>query len=113
MAERYDKLAQRYERWWAPVLAPTARGLALELDAFVADRPTAVIVDIGTGTGTLARELVIRFPGVAVTATDASSGMLDEGRRQARALLPPDAARRLEFERADATRLPFDDGTFD
>ena len=27
MADRYDRIAERYERWWAPVLAPTARDL--------------------------------------------------------------------------------------
>ena len=53
-AERYDRIAEGYAQWWAPVLAP---GVASLLDGSP-DRlvPTgaAQLIDIGTGTGQLA-----------------------------------------------------------
>jgi len=113
LAERYDRLASRYDRWWAPVLAPAARGVAAELIDLVAHRPAARILDIGTGTGTLAMELVRRFPNVIVTGVDASAGMTAEAHRLARRTLPADAAGRLDFIQADAAALPFQDETFD
>lgn len=113
MAQRYDRLAERYERWWAPVLAPAARGLACELSGLVAERPAARILDVGTGSGTLAIEVVSRFPRVTVTAADASAGMLEQARKQARRRLDHGHIRRLDFVQAEAGELPFDDGAFD
>jgi ubiquinone/menaquinone biosynthesis C-methylase UbiE len=113
MAQRYDRLAARYERWWAPVLAPCARGLAVELEAVVAERPTAAILDVGTGTGTLAIAIGQRYPEVTVTGSDASKGMLDVARQQARRQLDRNGVRRLDFVRGDAAELPFPDATFD
>jgi ubiquinone/menaquinone biosynthesis C-methylase UbiE len=111
--DRYDRIADRYERWWAPVLAPTARGLADELTSVVDRVPDARLVDIGTGTGTLAIELVRRFPAVTVTAVDSSAAMLDEARQQATRALTPSAVRRLEFVRGDAEKLPLPSVAFD
>ncbi len=113
MADRYDRLAKRYERWWAPVLAPSARAVAGELTDLVARQSDARVLDVGTGTGTLAIELLRRFPGISVTAADASKGMLAEARAQARRQLDRSAARRLEFHRAEADRLRLPDGAFD
>jgi len=113
IADHYDRLAVGYERWWAPVLAPAARGLADELASLGAERPDACVLDVGTGTGTLAIELVQRFPALHVTGADASGGMLDEARATARRSLSRDDARRLDFVRAEAAELPFDDGAFD
>jgi ubiquinone/menaquinone biosynthesis C-methylase UbiE len=113
MAQRYDRLAARYERWWAPVLAPCARALAVELEPLVAERPVAAVLDIGTGTGTLAIAIAQRYPVVTVTGTDASKGMLDVARQEARRQLDRNGVRRLEFVRGDAAQLPFPDGAFD
>jgi ubiquinone/menaquinone biosynthesis C-methylase UbiE len=113
IAERYDRLAERYERWWAPVLAPTARGLATALAPFIAERPATRILDVGTGTGTVAIELVQRFSGVHVTGVDASGGMLDQARDLAQRRLGRDAVERLKFARGEAAELPFEAQSFD
>jgi ubiquinone/menaquinone biosynthesis C-methylase UbiE len=111
--DRYDRIADRYERWWAPVLAPTARGLADELASLVERVSDARIVDIGVGTGTLAIEIVRRFPRATVTGVDSSAAMLDEARRQAARALPPSAVRRLDFLRGEAEKLPLPAASFD
>ena len=56
-AERYDRIAAGYAQWWAPVLEPRATAL---LDRAAADVEAGArrLVDIGTGTGTLARAAV-------------------------------------------------------
>ncbi len=112
MAERYDLAAARYERWWAPVLAPTAVELLADLDDHIARTPAARIVDVGTGTGVLAVAAVERWPKVTVLATDASRGMLDVAASLAGSR-PGTAAGRITFEQAAADRLPVADATVD
>ena len=50
---RYDRFAASYQRWWAPVIEPAGLRL-LDLVAESVGR-RSVIVDVGAGTGTLAR----------------------------------------------------------
>jgi SAM-dependent methyltransferase len=67
------------------------------------------VLDLGTGTGIAARLVAERFPGADVTGVDLAPAMIEE----ARALIPADAAGRMRFEVADATRLAYPDGEFD
>ncbi len=46
--------AERYLRWWAPALAPTALRLLDVVQDGPGTRPPDEILDVGTGTGTLA-----------------------------------------------------------
>jgi len=57
-ADLYDRIAAGYQEWWAPVIAPAALHLLDLVAPTVADRPRARLVDVGAGTGTLARAAV-------------------------------------------------------
>ena len=67
-ATRYDTIARGYARWWAPVLKPTAvtvlDRIAGAVDA--SDGGSARILDLGTGTATLAIAAIQRWPQVRV-----------------------------------------------
>jgi demethylmenaquinone methyltransferase/2-methoxy-6-polyprenyl-1,4-benzoquinol methylase len=66
--------------------------------------PGDTVLDVATGTGAVAREL-IRQKGCAVVGVDASPDMLAEARRR----LGPD----VRLVEASAERLPFADESFD
>lgn len=110
-AARYDAMAAGYERWWAPVLAPSAHALLDRLDPLVVGG-ARTIIDIGIGTGNLALPAVERWPDVRVTGIDASSEMLQVALALA-SDLPETASTRIDGQVAFAAELPFDDGTFD
>ena len=111
MRARYDRAARRYGTWWSPVLEPTARRVLERVDPkAVAGAPA--ILDVGTGTGTLAFAALRRWPGAQVTGIDASGGMLREARGRADRL-PAAGRSRVTFQVAEADRLPFPDRSFD
>jgi demethylmenaquinone methyltransferase/2-methoxy-6-polyprenyl-1,4-benzoquinol methylase len=66
--------------------------------------PDDRVLDVATGTGMVARELVARY-GCRVVGVDQSAGMLAEARRRVNG--------RVELVEASAERLPFADGAFD
>ncbi len=101
----WDKASASYERFWAEQLAP-AQKLLLELAALA---PGEQVLDIACGTG------LVTFPaGEAVgasgrvVATDISAEMI-----KAVAAAAGERGVRGEFQRQDAERLEFADGTFD
>jgi demethylmenaquinone methyltransferase / 2-methoxy-6-polyprenyl-1,4-benzoquinol methylase len=67
-------------------------------------RPEDTVVDVATGTGAVAIELV-RWTGCSVIGIDRSPEMLAEARRRV-----PERVRLVE---GDARALPFDDASFD
>ncbi|MGZ8438537.1 MAG: class I SAM-dependent methyltransferase [Candidatus Limnocylindrales bacterium] len=111
-AGRYDRIAEGYAQWWAPVLAPAVAQL---LDVAGRLVPTGVtrLIDIGTGTGQLALGAIARWPAVSIVGVDASAGM--------RAMADANADRQLDGRRrsrfrskvAFADDLPFEEGSFD
>ena len=111
-AERYDRIALGYARWWAPVIAPAALPVLDLVDAAVAAGATHLL-DVGTGTGTLAIAAVRRWPQVRVTAIDASSGMVEAAGAEAGRLLSPSERSRLELRVALADDLRLADGSVD
>ena len=110
-AERYDRIAAGYDRWWAPVLARSAVALLDRLDGVVADGARSVL-DVGVGTGNLSIAALRRWPEVQVTGIDASREMV----RAVEALVGervPAGRDRFEGRVAFAAELPFEAGTFD
>jgi demethylmenaquinone methyltransferase / 2-methoxy-6-polyprenyl-1,4-benzoquinol methylase len=68
------------------------------------------ILDVGCGTGDLARQAAHRYRAARVLASDFTPAMLRKARRRLGAT--PEAAR-FGFARATALKLPFADATFD
>jgi ubiquinone/menaquinone biosynthesis C-methylase UbiE len=110
--ERYDRIAAGYAQWWAPVLEARAIALLDRVDSAV-ESGGRRLIDIGTGTGTLARAALRRWPEVEVTAIDLSSAMISAAEAEAKRLLDDAERRRFRTAVAPADSLPFDDGSFD
>ena len=109
--ERYDRIAQGYSRWWAPVLAPAVGELLDSVEPTI--KGWERIVDIGTGTGQLALGAATRWSGVSIVGVDVSPGMSAVADAEAdRRLIGPDRAR-FATAVAPADALPFPDGEFD
>ncbi|HNC09761.1 MAG TPA: ubiquinone/menaquinone biosynthesis methyltransferase [Anaerolineales bacterium] len=66
-------------------------------------RPHGSILDLGTGTGDLAREALTQYPKARVAAADFTLEMMRVGKKSGP----------LNFSSADALHLPFLDKTFD
>lgn len=66
-------------------------------------KPNSRLLDLGTGTGDLAREAVAQFPQAKVIAADFTLEMMRVGQKQGP----------LNFSSADALSLPFRDSVFD
>jgi ubiquinone/menaquinone biosynthesis C-methylase UbiE len=113
LIKRYDKFAASYQRSWAPVIEPAGLRLLDLVSDPVERRSDAVIVDLGAGTGTLARAAVDRWATVRAVAVDPSEGMLEAGRAEARRTLGAPAARRLSWVLASADGLPLPDRSAD
>ena len=65
--------------------------------------PNASLLDLGTGTGDLAREALLQQPQAKVTAADFTVEMMRVGKKSGN----------LQFSAADALNLPFKDTNFD
>ena len=101
---QFDKLAPVWdERRSASAFAP----IESALDE-IPSEPQRVL-DLGTGTGSVALIVARRFPAAEVVGVDVAPKMIEEARRK----LPPDLAQRVRFEVADATHLPYEDRAFD
>lgn len=110
-AERYDRIADGYARWWAPVLAPSATAL-LDWFGTELDHRTGRLLDVGCGTGTLTLAALDRWPALHVDAIDASGEMVAATERGV-ARHGDAASTRFTGTTAFADKLPFPDETFD
>jgi ubiquinone/menaquinone biosynthesis C-methylase UbiE len=98
VTRNFDKLAPEWDA--TRVSRERLVVMIAALDAI--GEPTRAL-DVGTGTGAVARLLSERWPSAEVTGIDVSPGMIAE-------------ARRLGSERydvGDASALPYDDASFD
>jgi len=111
-AERYDRIALGYARWWAPVLAPAVEML-LDRAGTLVSEDASRLIDIGTGTGQLALGALTRWPVVSVVGVDASAGMRTIADANADEQLAGGDRSRFRSEVAFADALPFTDRSFD
>ena len=81
-----------------------------DLDRFRTPGRFGRALDLGCGTGELARQVARHYPHLKVVAADFTTAML---RRAAEASRDRRERARLDFGRATALRLPFADGAFD
>jgi demethylmenaquinone methyltransferase/2-methoxy-6-polyprenyl-1,4-benzoquinol methylase len=103
LQDRYDLLSAALSfgqdpRWRRAMVAAVAAG------------PTERVLDVATGTGLVARELVRRY-GCSVVGLDQSAEMLAGARRRLGA--EPALAQRIELVRGEAERLEFAEAEFD
>ena len=67
-------------------------------------KPQMRVLDLATGVGAMAGQLLARFPGIHLAGVDLSAAQLAQARRN---------HPQVPLLRSDAARLPFADGTFD
>lgn len=102
-----DPDAQRYLRYWEPVLAPAAHRL---LDRVT--EPPSGLLDLGAGTGSLTLAAAQHWPQTRVVALDATAAMLAVARDRV-ARLPGEDPGRFTWLAADARDIPLDDDSVD
>ena len=68
--------------------------------------PPRRVLDLGTGTGSVARLVAERFPDAEVVGVDIAERMIDEARAKTE-------SDRVQYVVADAQHLPFEAGAFD
>jgi SAM-dependent methyltransferase len=93
---RYDGIAE----WYDDFLAAASRSYRLDVPLRLLGEPSGRLLDLGCGTG--AHSVAFREAGWTLTGIDVSDDMLERAR-----------SRGLDVVRANATDLPFEDGSFD
>ena len=105
-----DSVPEIYDRHLGPLFfGQYARDLATRVSA--RERPGARVLEIAAGTGILTEQLAQLLPAdAAIVATDLNPPMLAVAQKR---LQGHPSAARIEWREADATTLPFPDGSFD
>lgn len=100
---QFERLAPVWDRRRGPESLPPLTSALERIE------PPRRVLDLGTGTGQGARAIAKRFPEAEVIGVDLAPAMVEEAKK----LLEPELADRVRYQAADASRLPFEDGTFD
>ena len=104
MRFQFDRLAPRWDSMRTG-LAYVPYEAALERVA----PPPKLALDLGTGTGGAAFAIARRFPETEVVGADIAEQMIEV----ARSNTPDELRDRVRFDVADASKLPYGDGSFD
>jgi len=103
MRRQFDAIAAEWDAMRDPAhLAPYEAAL------LAVDPAPQRALDLGTGTGQGAFAIARQFPMAEVVGADVADRMLAEARRKT----PPELSERVSFEHADASALPYADGSF-
>ena len=106
----FSGLPRRYDRMGAVLSFGQDPRWRRALVRAVDPQPGQRVLDVATGTGMVAAEVVRRAP-CQVVGLDQSEAMLAAAR--ARLARSPELADRVTFVTGEAERLPFEDGEFD
>lgn len=99
----FTKIAHRYDMMNRLMTGGQDVRWRKEVISLTKLHPHASLLDLGTGTGDLAREALTQYPKARVTAADFTLEMMRVGKKTGD----------LNFSSADALHLPFKDKTFD
>lgn len=101
--ELFTRIAPRYDMLNRLMTGGMDLRWRSEVISLIKIRPHGSVLDLGTGTGDLARETLTQYPKARVTAADFTLEMMRTGKRSGD----------LNFSAADALMLPFKERTFD
>jgi ubiquinone/menaquinone biosynthesis C-methylase UbiE len=101
VAKKYDKEARLWARYVAKSFVSVAKKWGIARGR---------VLDVGTGTGTLALEFARSLPGIEVVGLDLSNVVLELARENAQ---KSEVSSRVSFEHGDAEEMPFEDEAFD
>jgi len=97
-------IPQLYDEYFVPLIFDP---YAIDISARAAALRPARVLEIAAGTGAVTRHLADDLPeGSTIVATDLNPGMIARAREVG-------TARPVEWQTADAMKLPFDDASFD
>ncbi len=99
---QFEQLAPRWDTMRGPDHLAAYEAALSEVE------PPRKALDLGTGTGDGAFAIARRFPDADVIGVDLSPAMIEV----ARSKIPPELAGRVHFQQGDASRLPYDDASF-
>ena len=100
-AKRYNKEVRQWMRMVSKSFVSVARKWGVT---------GGKVLDVGTGTASLAIGFAKRIPGVEVTGLDLSDVILELARDNAQ---KSEVSLRVCFQKGDAEDMPFEDDTFD
>ena len=103
----FDGLAPKYDRLNEVLSLGQHHRIKREAIQSLDLNPKAKVLDLCTGSGDIAIDIAKHFPYSHVVGIDASEKMLEIARSHARGL------GNIEFKKADALKLPFENETFD
>ncbi|VXB62413.1 class I SAM-dependent methyltransferase [Pseudoclavibacter sp. 8L] len=105
VSSMFDRVSKKYDETNDILSMGNAARWRVQTRHAIAPQPGEKILDVAAGTGTVSK--VLADAGAKVTALDFSAGMIEEGKRI------HGANPNIDFVQGDATKLPFDDNTFD
>jgi ubiquinone/menaquinone biosynthesis C-methylase UbiE len=103
--------ARHYERWAGFFARPLYRRVVADVVA-AALPADAVVLDVGTGPGTVPLLIAAQYPHLSVSGIDLSAEMIARATSAADIRSAP-GARPISFQIADVAALPFDDRSVD